>query len=76
MVDFPASELLVSGRVMITLPKFNSEFTPEKLPRAPIGKDRLPFPSFFRGELLNFGRVIIGWVNMSIFFDMFCSFWV
>ncbi len=28
-----------------------------KLPSAPIGKDRLPFPSFFRGELLNFRGV-------------------
>ena len=36
-----------------TLPKFNSESTPEKLQMAPIGKDRLPL--FVRGELLNFG---------------------
>ena len=41
-----------------TLPKFNmfnSEFAPEKLPFDPIGKACLPFPPFFRGELLNFG---------------------
>ncbi len=32
---------------------------PEKLPSNPIGKDRLPFPPFFRGELLNFLGVVI-----------------
>ena len=34
---------------LLTLPKFNSEFTPEKIPFDPIGKDRLPFPPFFQG---------------------------
>ena len=35
--------------------KFNS--SPLKLTAIPKGKDRLPLPSFFRGDLLNFGRV-------------------
>ena len=38
------------------LPKFNS--SPLKSYRNPIGKDRLPFPPFFMGDLLNFGGVI------------------
>ena len=37
---------------MNTPPKFNS--SPLKSYRNPIGKDRLPFPPFFRSELLNF----------------------
>lgn len=32
---------------------------PENRPKLPKGKDRLPWPSFFRVELLNFGGV--GW---------------
>ena len=41
--------------VNFTPPKFNSEFTPEKLPKP---KKKVFFqPSFFRGELLNFGGV-------------------
>ena len=37
------------------------EFTPENLPRAPTGslQNSLPVPSFFRGELLNFGGVLL-----------------
>ena len=38
----------------LTLPKFNSEFSPEKLPFHPIGKEKVFQPSMaFRGELLN-----------------------
>ena len=38
---------------------FSREFAPEKLQPGPNRKpDRLPLPSFFRGELLNFGGVI------------------
>ena len=40
-----------------TLPKFNS--SPLKSYQNPIGKDRLPLPPLFRGELLNFGGVTI-----------------
>ena len=41
-------------------PKFSSDFAPEKLLTFPRFRkpDRLPFPPFFRGELLNVGRVI------------------
>ena len=41
-----------SGLGIHTLPKFNS--SPLKSYCTPIGKDCLPFPPFFRGELLNF----------------------
>ena len=38
--------------VQFTLPKFNSEFTPEKLPKPNRKPDRLPFPTFFRRILV------------------------
>jgi len=38
--------------------KFNSEFTPEKWPNPNRKGSRLPVPSFFRGELLNFRGVL------------------
>ena len=41
--------------IKITHLKFNS--SPLKIGRNPKGEDRLPLPSFFRGELLNFGGV-------------------
>ena len=41
----------------LTLPKFNS--SPLKSYRNPIGKDRLPTTIFFKGELLNFGGVVL-----------------
>ena len=45
--------------IFITLPKFNSEFSTEKLPK-PNTKGLSSFqPPFFRGELLNFGGVSI-----------------
>jgi len=40
------------SKVTITFPKFNSEFTPEKLPLDPVGQDRLPVRSCFRGNLI------------------------
>ena len=40
------------SKVSITLPKFNSKFTPEKLPLDPVRKDRLPVPPFFRGNVI------------------------
>ena len=44
----------------VTLPKFNSEFSPEKVAVSPNRKpDRRNQASFFRGELLNFGGVSI-----------------
>ena len=50
--------------ILTTPPKFNS--SPLKSYRNPIGKDRLPFPPFFRGELLNFGGVIcFRWVGKN-----------
>ena len=39
-----------------TLPKFN---VASESYRNPIGKDRLPVPPFFRGDLLNFGGVTL-----------------
>ena len=48
--------------------KFNS--LPLKIGRAPKGKDHLPVPSFFRGELLNFGGVVGGLVvSNDVFFS-------
>ena len=53
---------------VLTLPKFNSEFTPEKiLYRDPIGK--VPVASFFRGKQFNFGGGIFGGRGFKSFFD-------
>ena len=40
-----------------TLPKFNRKRPWKSYYWTLIGKDRLPFPTFFRGEVLNFGGV-------------------
>ena len=42
----------------VTLPKFNSEFAPKKVPK-PNRKEVVFQPSFFRGELLVSGSVCL-----------------
>ena len=52
----------------LTLPKFNSEFTPEKLPKP--NRNVVVFqPPFFRGELLNFGGVFSQWLTGLNFWE-------
>ncbi len=47
----------MTGRLGLILSSRSLTFSPLKSYRIPIGKDRLPFPTFFRGKLLNFGGV-------------------
>ena len=58
-------------KVGFTPPKFNSEFTPEKM----VGKEDKPFPigkGNSSGPMLNFGRVTNFFV--SFFSDLFDEF--
>ena len=57
---------------------WNLTVRPLKIGQAPKGKDHLPVPSFFRGELLNFGGVVGGLVvSNDVFFSymLFTSFY-
>ena len=54
----------------LTIPAFSNPYfsCPWRVAKPPKGKDRLPLQSFFRGELLNFGRVKK--TNIKVCFDV------